>query len=97
MVETSDYRAPIADAFLKAAKEFGYPVKDLNDGDATGFSHVQATIQDGKRVSSAKAYLRPSVLKRRNLDVVLNAIVTKILINKDSRAFGVQFARTHTG
>ena len=92
VVETPSYRAIVADALLSAASEAGYPVKDINDGDATGFSHVQMTADEGKRMSSAKAFLNPKVTSRSNLDVVLNAQVTKILI-KDSRAFGVVFSR----
>ena len=47
---------------------------------------------NGKRVSSAKAFLPTDVLMRKNLDVVLNAHVTKILI-KNSKAYGIQFVR----
>lgn len=96
VTQTPDYQSGISDIFLEAAKERGYPIKDTNDGDATGFSKVQLTIDEGKRVSSAKAFLRSSVLARKNLDVVLNARVTKILI-KNGKAFGVQFVRNTGG
>jgi len=96
VVETPSFRVPLAEAFLKAAKQQGYAVKDLNDGDSKGFAHVQMTMDDGQRMSSAKAFLSKEVLRRPNLDVVLNAQVTKILI-KDSKAYGVQFARFGKG
>ena len=38
----------------------GYPVKDLNDGNATGFSTVQMTVDEGKRMSSAKGTIHKS-------------------------------------
>ena len=92
VVETPSYRSLVSEAFLSAASEAGYAVKDINDGQATGFSHVQMTADEGKRMSSAKAFLKAKVIKRPNLDVVLNAQVTQVLI-KDSRAYGVMFSR----
>ena len=92
VVETPSYRSLVSEAFLSAASEAGYAVKDTNDGLATGFSHVQMTADEGKRMSSAKAFLKAKVIKRPNLDVVLNAQVTQVLI-KDSRAYGVMFSR----
>ena len=38
----------------------GYSVKDLNDGNATGFSTVQMTVDEGKRMSSAKGTIHKS-------------------------------------
>ena len=79
--------------FLKlAGKILGYPIKDINDGNATGFSHVQLTVDEGKRMSSAKAYLNSKIIARKNLDVVLNAMVTKVLIRAKT-AYGVNFVR----
>ena len=92
VIETPSYRSLVSEAFLRAASEAGYTVKDTNDGQATGFSHVQMTADEGKRMSSAKAFLKAKVIKRPNLDVVLNAQVTQVLI-KDSRAYGVMFSR----
>lgn len=47
----------------------------------------------GTRCSSAKAFLRP-VKNRKNIDIALNAHVTRILINPATmRAFGVEFVR----
>ena len=92
MIETPSYRSLVSEAFLRAASEAGYAVKDINDGQATGFAHVQMTADEGKRISSAKAFLKAKVIKRPNLDVVLNAQVTQVLI-KDSRAYGVTFSR----
>ena len=75
-----------------APPNLGYEIKDTNAGDAIGFSSVQLTTDNGKRVSSAKAFLPTDVLTRKNLDVVLNAHVTKILF-KNSKSYGIQFVR----
>ena len=77
---------------LIAPPNLGYEIKDTNAGDAIGFSSAQLTTNNGKRVSSAKAFLPTEVLTRKNLDVVLNAHVTKILF-KNSKAYGIQFVR----
>ena len=79
-------------SFYLAGKILGYPIKDINDGNATGFSHVQLTVDEGKRMSSAKAYLNSKIIARKNLDVVLNAMVTKVLIRAKT-AYGVNFVR----
>ncbi len=47
------------------------------------------TIRDGRRCSAAIAYLRPA-LGRRNLDVVVGALATRILF-KGGRAVGVEY------
>ena len=78
--------------FNLGGKILGYPIKDINDGNATGFSHVQLTVDEGKRMSSAKAYLNSKIIARKNLDVVLNAMVTKVLIRAKT-AYGVNFVR----
>ncbi|XP_072017411.1 alcohol dehydrogenase [acceptor]-like [Amphiura filiformis] len=55
----------------------------------TGFGFMQATINQGKRCSTSKAFLTPAK-KRKNLTVRTNALVTKIDI-VDKKAVGVYF------
>ena len=52
----------------------------------------QLTVDEGKRISSAKAYLNSKIIARNNLDIVLNAMVTKVLIRAKT-AYGVNFVR----
>jgi len=92
VVETPSFVTEASKAFLEAARYLGYEIKDTNAGDAIGFSSFQLTTDNGKRVSSAKAFLPTDVLTRKNIDVVLNAHVTKILF-KNSKAYGIQFVR----
>ncbi|KAG5868310.1 hypothetical protein JTB14_021437 [Gonioctena quinquepunctata] len=77
---------------LKAVTQVGLPITaDLNGKDFVGFAKLQANIRYGVRVSSAKAFLRPQK-SNPNLHVMLNSTVTKILINHDKEATGVELS-----
>ncbi|XP_046414140.1 glucose dehydrogenase [FAD, quinone]-like [Neodiprion fabricii] len=87
------YRSKMATTFLDATAELGNKILDYNGEDQLGFSYIQSTIENGRRCSAAKAFLRP-VLGRKNLHVLANTRVTKILINPRSKAvYGVEFIR----
>ncbi|XP_074026207.1 glucose dehydrogenase [FAD, quinone] [Leptinotarsa decemlineata] len=76
---------------LKAAEEIGLPLSDdLNGRNIEGFEIAQVSVRGSVRLSAAKAFLRP---QRNNpkLHVMLNSTVTKILINKEKTAVGVEF------
>jgi len=45
----------------------------------TGFCQIQATIKDGERMGTARAFLRP-FLNRPNLQISINTMVIKVLI-----------------
>ncbi|KAG6847347.1 hypothetical protein H0H93_008725, partial [Arthromyces matolae] len=53
--------------------------EDMNSGKPLGLGWLQATIKGANRSSSATSYLAPHVLSRRNLHVVVNTQVTRIL------------------
>ncbi|XP_074596379.1 L-sorbose 1-dehydrogenase-like [Brevipalpus obovatus] len=78
------------DLYLQGVKEAGYKEGDYNGADQARFDYIQLTIRDGSRCSAARAYLSES---RPNLDILLDALVTKILIDDSKRAYGVQFTR----
>jgi 4-pyridoxate dehydrogenase len=87
-VRESRYNDPLLQAFLSAGKTAGYPLAaDYNGEHQDGFSLVQETIRNGRRCSASTAYLKPA-LKRQNLRVLVNALVTKIIID-GQRATGV--------
>ena len=90
-VSTTHYTTPIAGAFLEAAKLFGYPNLDFNGAQQTGFAIPQGTIRRGARCSTSKAFIRDLNGERKNLDVVINAQVTRVLLDANNRAIGVQF------
>ena len=85
-------KTPLSDAFLEAAHSLGYQIGDINAETSFRFTHQQATIKDGKRMSTSKAFLKPA-LGRANLDVILEAHVIKILFDKYKRSRGVLFSR----
>lgn len=51
---------------------------------------AQTTNRNGSRLSTARAFLRP-FRNRKNLHILLNSTVTKVLINTTTRnAYGVE-------
>ncbi|HLW70832.1 MAG TPA: choline dehydrogenase [Candidatus Binataceae bacterium] len=89
---------PITEAFLNAAQAAGYPYNpDVNGGTQEGFGPLYSTIcADGRRQSTAVAYLRPA-LGRTNLSVVTKARTRRLLF-EGTRAVGLEYLtgrRTH--
>ena len=81
---------PVFDAFLAAAPELGSVANDdYNAAEQKGFGRLQHTIGNGRRCSTAVAYLRPAVA-RGNVTVATRAHATRILI-EDGRAAGVEY------
>ncbi len=81
---------PLFRTFVQAGKEAGYPeTRDFNGAQQEGFGPYQLTIREGKRWSTASAYLRPA-LERKNLTIESNAHVSRVLF-EDKRAVGVEF------
>ncbi|XP_041971730.1 glucose dehydrogenase [FAD, quinone] [Aricia agestis] len=92
------YHPPLSFSLVNAGEELGYQVRDLNGESRTGFAIAQTTNRNGSRLSVARAFLRP-VKNRPNLHVMLNATVSKVLINQTTRqAYAVEvinsFGRT---
>jgi len=74
---------------MQAAEQAGYPLNDdFNGEQQAGFGIYQVTQRNGRRCSSATAYLKPA-LKRPNLTVITKALAEKILLD-NHRATGVQ-------
>ncbi|XP_035739942.1 glucose dehydrogenase [FAD, quinone]-like isoform X1 [Vespa mandarinia] len=90
-IEHFRFQTPVTDYLLKAGKEIGYRIGDINGSNQTGFTYSHATIRDGLRCSTSKAFLRKAS-KRKNLHICTHSIVEKILIKENSkRAYGVMF------
>jgi choline dehydrogenase len=78
-------------SIIKAFKELGLKEIDYNAESVPGVMIVQATQENGTRVSTNRAFLSP-VRKRRNLKIVSGAIVTKILMDENTKtAIGVEY------
>ena len=87
------FKTPLSDAFLQSGREQGFPVRDINTGNSSGFTFMQATIARGKRQSSAKAFLRPALATGR-LTVLTQATVLRLLWDRRGpRARGVEVER----
>ncbi|KAJ8727999.1 hypothetical protein PYW08_016384 [Mythimna loreyi] len=85
---------PLIKEVLSAWNEIGFKnVPDLNVANAMGSGNTRWTIANGERQSHSKAYLIP-VLQRKNLKIIKNTLVTKVLIDSSSKmAFGVEVER----
>ncbi len=94
-VTDSRFRSDIVDAILEAAIQTGLPRNlDFNGASQDGAGYYQTTTADGRRWSTAVAYLEPA-RKRGNLVVRPNAHATRVLI-ENGRAVGVEY-RTPEG
>jgi 4-pyridoxate dehydrogenase len=91
-VQVCRYQDPLIGAFADAGKTAGHPwTDDYNGATQLGFSRLQMTIGQGRRSSSATAYLRPA-LRRPNLRVEVGALARQVLI-EGSRACGIEYQR----
>lgn len=83
---------PLFDLFIEAGKEIGIPHnEDFNGASQEGVGRFQCTIKNGKRQSSAVAFLQPA-LKRSNLTVITGANVEQLIIKND-RVTGVEYSK----
>jgi 4-pyridoxate dehydrogenase len=81
---------PLYDAWIAAGEAAGYPFNpDYNGKQQEGVGRAQFTIRDGRRSSSANAYLKPAK-GRKNLTVAVNAQTTRVLL-RGTRATGVEY------
>src|ERR1700674_2149607 len=82
----------LVDAFAASGQAAGYKsTPDYNGAQQEGFGVWQMTVRDGRRCSSADAYLRPA-LPRENLTVEIEALVTRLIFD-GRRAAGVEYVR----
>jgi choline dehydrogenase len=89
-VSNPRHRHPLNKAFVEAAIEAGLPANpDFNGENQEGAGFYQSTTRNGRRWSSAQAFLREAE-KRKNLTVLTEKKVARILI-EGKRATGVEF------
>lgn len=86
----------LCDAFIAGAVSLGIPRNpDYNGKTQEGVSYAQRTIYNGRRVSSATAFLHPAI-KRGNVHVVTHAHATNVIFD-GKRAVGVRYAKGGRG
>ena len=87
------FKNPLSHMFIDAARALGLPVNDdFNGKTQEGVGFYQVTQRDGRRCSSAVAYLAPAK-ERKNLTIVTGAQVDKLLI-ENKRVIGVQYGNS---
>lgn len=86
---------PLSRAYVKAAQQYGLPWNgDFNGTSMYGTGFYQVTCRDGRRRSSAVAFLRPA-RGRRNLTVRTHARVIRLVV-EGGRVTGVEVAEGRT-
>ena len=80
----------VCDAFIGACEEIGIPGNDdFNGASQEGAGYFQATMRNGRRWSTARAYLKPA-RRRPNLTVVTHATTRRVLFEGNA-AVGVEY------
>ena len=80
----------IADLFIKASEEIGIPNNpDCNGETQEGVGYFQQTSFKGFRRSSYRSFLNKKIRNRKNLTIITNTQVSKVLF-KNKKAIGVQ-------
>ena len=93
-VTDMDWIHPVSEAFIAGCVGMGIPRnEDYNSGDQTGVGYFQRAILRGRRVSAARAFLKPAS-SRSNIEVRTNARASAVLF-EGKRAVGVRYLRQH--
>tara|TARA_B100002019_G_scaffold123150_1_gene105984 strand:- start:127 stop:1818 length:1692 start_codon:yes stop_codon:yes gene_type:complete len=80
---------PLYSAFVEAGEQAGYwHSDDYNGAQQEGFGAMHMTVKNGRRWSTANAYLRPA-MERSNLTVKTGVLVKRVLL-EGKRAVGVE-------
>lgn len=80
-VEDTKWRTPLSEAFLEGCESVGIPRNDDLAGERqAGVGYYQLTSWKGRRSCTAEAYLKPAS-KRRNLQIVTEAAVSRIIFD----------------
>lgn len=87
------------DVLLSAFNELGYNYTDINGRNQLGFMRIQTMSYYGERVSTFTAFVDPVRKLRANLEIVTEALVTKIVLEESrdvNKAVGVSFMKNGT-
>jgi choline dehydrogenase-like flavoprotein len=88
-VSIQPHRSPVTEAILQSGALMGLDRReDVNRPQQEGIGYTPVTINRGRRVSAASAFLRP-VRARPNLSILTDTLVTKVLF-EGTRAVGVE-------
>jgi len=91
-VTDPDWRDPLMATIIRAAGEVGIKHNpDYNGALQDGIAMSQATIADGRRMSTAHCYLTPA-RNRPNLNIITEAMTESLLL-EGKRCVGVRYRR----
>jgi choline dehydrogenase len=91
-VTDMSWRHPLCDAFIEGCVSLGIPRNDdYNGAIQEGVSYVQRTIAGNRRMSAARAFLKPA-MRRPNLTVRVEAHATALVL-EGKRAVGVRYKK----
>ena len=80
----------VCEAFIRACEETGIPRNDdFNGASQEGAGYFQTTMRNGRRLSTARAYLKPA-RGRAKLTVATDALTERVVI-ESGVAVGVQY------
>ncbi len=83
---------PLYDALIASGKSAGLGfTDDYNAADPLGFGRSQYSIRNGRRCSTAVAYLNPA-RRRTNLKIITSAHTTRVLMS-GTRATGIEYVK----
>lgn len=87
--DNTRFAHPLAQAFIRASEQAGLGFNaDFNGASQEGVGIYQTNTQSGRRVSAAKAFLRPA-MRRSNVAVLTRAHALRVVI-EHGRATGVE-------
>jgi choline dehydrogenase-like flavoprotein len=91
-VEDLKFRNPLSSVFVEAAAQCGFRRnEDFNGVDQEGVGFYQVTQRNGRRCSTAVAYLNPA-RPRASLEIHTRCLASRVLFSND-RAIGVEYVR----
>ncbi|MDD9928371.1 MAG: GMC family oxidoreductase N-terminal domain-containing protein [Rhodospirillaceae bacterium] len=91
-----NYSHPLCETFMDGAAELGIPRNpDYNGERQEGISYVQRTANKGRRMSTARAFLKPAK-SRTNLALRTRAHATRLWL-EGKKAVGVAYAKGGRG
>jgi 4-pyridoxate dehydrogenase len=91
-VQYAKTRDPLYDAIIEAGKLAGHPfTPDYNGKQQVGIGRGQFTIKNGRRCSTAVAYLHPAK-SRPNLTVATGALANRVIL-ENGRAVGIEYVQ----
>jgi len=88
----------LSDTIIGGGSELGYYETDINGRNQVGTTRIQRTTRNGKRVSTATAFLKPA-LHRPNLFIITGSRVTQVYFDRNKQAQGVRYrynGRSHS-